>query len=97
MVRGATRIRERNPVPPMMLNPPNVPAPGPPSDPDVQLMLRVQRGDGSAFTELEQRYAGRVLGYFCRRLGDRATDRPLSVQQRRIQGEGRIGRRHGWV
>ncbi len=40
-------------------------------DPEVRLMLRVRDGDTAAFTELEQTYRTRVLGWFCRRLGDR--------------------------
>jgi RNA polymerase sigma-70 factor (ECF subfamily) len=34
-------------------------------------MLRVQRGDDSAFAELAKRYGPRVFGFFCRQLGDR--------------------------
>ena len=40
-------------------------------DPEVQLMLRVRDGDATAFVELEKIYRTRVLGWFCRRLGDR--------------------------
>ncbi len=40
-------------------------------DPEVRLMLRVRDGDAAAFTELERIYRTRVLGWFCRRLGDR--------------------------
>lgn len=40
-------------------------------DPEVALMLRVQRGDDSAFAELAKRYGPRVFGFFCRQLGDR--------------------------
>jgi RNA polymerase sigma-70 factor (ECF subfamily) len=42
------------------------------ADPEVGLMLRVQADDEEAFGELTRRYAARVFGYFCRRLGDRA-------------------------
>ena len=45
MVQGAPIDAERNLVTPTMLNPPNVPAPAPASDPDVQLMLRFRAGD----------------------------------------------------
>ena len=41
-------------------------------DPEVGLMLRVRDGDAAAFTELERIYRTRVLGWFCRRLGDRS-------------------------
>ncbi len=34
-------------------------------------MLRVAEGDTQAFAELQNRYAGRVYGYFCRQLKDR--------------------------
>ena len=47
-------------------------------DPDVQLMLRVQAGDGPAFADLQQRYAPRVFGYFCRLLRDRAEAEDLT-------------------
>jgi RNA polymerase sigma-70 factor, ECF subfamily len=40
-------------------------------DPEVRLMLRVRDGDAAAFIELEKIYRSRVLGWFCRRLGDR--------------------------
>jgi RNA polymerase sigma-70 factor (ECF subfamily) len=41
------------------------------TDPEVRLMLRVRDGDARAFAELERRYRPRVLGFFCRRVGDR--------------------------
>lgn len=41
-------------------------------DPDVQLMLRLQAGDGAALGELLRRNAGRVLSLAFRYLGDRA-------------------------
>src|SRR5438309_2335847 len=49
-------------------------------DPEVRLMLRVGRGDGEAFAELERRYAGRVFGYFCRQLGDRTEAEDLTQE-----------------
>jgi len=47
-------------------------------DPEVRLMLRVRDGDGTAFAELEARYRDRVLGWFCRRLGDRSEAEDLT-------------------
>lgn len=43
-----------------------------PRDPDVQLMLRLQAGDGAALGELLRRNAPRVLALAFRYLGDRA-------------------------
>src|SRR5262249_43131469 len=40
-------------------------------DPEVALMLRVQRDEAGAFEELIERYWSRVFGHFFRRLGDR--------------------------
>jgi RNA polymerase sigma-70 factor, ECF subfamily len=40
-------------------------------DPEVGLMLRVQKDDGPAFSELLERYWRQVFGRFYRRLGDR--------------------------
>src|SRR5262245_37026490 len=40
-------------------------------DPEVALMLRVQREEPGAFEELIERYWCRVFGHFFRRLGDR--------------------------
>ncbi len=47
-------------------------------DPEVRLMLRVRDGDETAFAELEARYRDRVLGWFCRRLGDRGEAEDLT-------------------
>src|SRR5207302_4966973 len=44
------------------------------------LMLRVRAGDTSAFAELEACYRTRVLGWFCRRLGDRADAEDLTQE-----------------
>lgn len=41
------------------------------TDPDVALMLRVQRDDATAFAELVERYWLRVFGRFLRRLNQR--------------------------
>jgi RNA polymerase sigma-70 factor (ECF subfamily) len=49
-------------------------------DPDVGLMLRVRDGDSRAFSELERRYRPRVLGFFCRRVGDRSEAEDLSQE-----------------
>ena len=49
-------------------------------DPDVRLMLRVRDGDVAAFTELERTYRTRVLGWFCRRLGDRSEAEDLTQE-----------------
>jgi RNA polymerase sigma-70 factor (ECF subfamily) len=43
----------------------------PANDPDVQLMLRVQRDEPGAFTELIDRYWSPVFGRIYRQLGDR--------------------------
>ena len=49
-------------------------------DPEVRLMLRVRDGDTNAFAELEADYRSRVLGWFCRRLGDRAEAEDLTQE-----------------
>jgi RNA polymerase sigma-70 factor (ECF subfamily) len=41
-------------------------------DPEVRLMLRARDGDADAFAQLVRAYSRRVVGYFCRQLGDRA-------------------------
>src|ERR1700722_5611198 len=50
------------------------------ADPDVCLMMRVRDGDETAFAELAERYGARVLGYFCRQLGDRAEAEDLTQE-----------------
>jgi len=47
-------------------------------DPEVELMLRVQRGDTGAFAELVRRYRLRIFGRFCRWLGDRSEAEDLT-------------------
>jgi len=47
-------------------------------DPEVALMLRVQRDDSCAFTQLVERYWTQVFGRFYRRLGDRQEAEDLS-------------------
>ena len=49
----------------------NPPAPAWAEDPEVKLMLCVQRGDPTAFSQLVARYWNQVFGRFYRRLGDR--------------------------
>jgi RNA polymerase sigma-70 factor (ECF subfamily) len=49
-------------------------------DPEVRLMLRVRDGDDAAFAELEKIYRTRVLGWFCRRLGDRSEAEDLTQE-----------------
>src|SRR5947208_15025974 len=49
-------------------------------DPEVQLMSRVRAGDEAAFRQLQERYAGRVLGYFCKQLRDRAEAEDLTQE-----------------
>ena len=49
-------------------------------DPEVRLMLRVRDGDTAAFGELERIYRTRVLGWFCRRLGDRSEAEDLTQE-----------------
>src|SRR5947209_19546301 len=51
-----------------------------PDDPEVRLMLRVQRGDEEAFAELQRRYGPRIFGYFCRQLKDRADAEDLTQE-----------------
>jgi RNA polymerase sigma-70 factor (ECF subfamily) len=50
------------------------------ADPDVRLMLQVQRGNAEAFTVLQERYTPRVFGYFCRLLRDRAEAEDLTQE-----------------
>ena len=49
-------------------------------DPDVQLMHRVKGGDGEAFAALQERYAPRVFGYFCKQLRDRGEAEDLTQE-----------------
>lgn len=49
-------------------------------DPDVVLMLRVQRDEPGAFAELVERYWTRVFGRFYRRLGDRQEAEDLAQE-----------------
>jgi RNA polymerase sigma-70 factor (ECF subfamily) len=49
-------------------------------DPDVVLMLRVQRDDAAAFAELVERYRVRVFGHFLRRLADRQDAEDLTQE-----------------
>jgi RNA polymerase sigma-70 factor (ECF subfamily) len=46
----------------------------------VELMRRVQAGDQQAFAQLQERYAPRVFGYFCRQLRDRAEAEDLTQE-----------------
>jgi RNA polymerase sigma-70 factor (ECF subfamily) len=50
------------------------------SDPEVQLMLRVQADEAGAFAELARRYWARVFGHFCRQLGDRQEAEDLTQE-----------------
>jgi RNA polymerase sigma-70 factor (ECF subfamily) len=49
-------------------------------DPDIRLMLRVQRDDAAAFAELLERYRTRVFGQFVNRLGDRQEAEDLTQE-----------------
>jgi RNA polymerase sigma-70 factor (ECF subfamily) len=49
-------------------------------DPEVDLMLRVQRDDDGAFGELIDRYWTRIFGSFYRRLGDRQEAEDLAQE-----------------
>jgi RNA polymerase sigma-70 factor (ECF subfamily) len=49
-------------------------------DPEVTLMLRVQRGDPGAFALLVERYWPRVFGRLCRWLGDREEAEDLTQE-----------------
>jgi RNA polymerase sigma-70 factor, ECF subfamily len=48
------------------------------ADPEVRLMLRARDGDADAFAELVRLYGPRVVGYFCKQLGDRAEAEDLA-------------------
>jgi len=50
------------------------------ADPEVVLMMRVQRGDDDAFAELVDRYRARVFGSFVKRLGDRQEAEDLTQE-----------------
>src|SRR5262245_4369260 len=50
------------------------------TDPEVELMLRVQADDPEAFAELARRYWTRVYGHFCRQLGDRQEAEDLTQE-----------------
>jgi RNA polymerase sigma-70 factor (ECF subfamily) len=47
-------------------------------DPEVRLMLRARDGDAEAFAQLVRAYSRRVVGYFCRQMGDRAEAEDLA-------------------
>jgi RNA polymerase sigma-70 factor (ECF subfamily) len=47
-------------------------------DPEVRLMLRARDGDADAFAQLVRAYSRRVVGYFCRQMGDRAEAEDLA-------------------
>jgi RNA polymerase sigma-70 factor (ECF subfamily) len=49
-------------------------------DPEVRLMLRARDGDDDAFAELVRAYSRRVLGYFCRHIGDRCDAEDLAQE-----------------
>lgn len=49
-------------------------------DPEVRLMLRVQKGDNDAFRQLVERYNARIFGFFRRRLGDRQEAEDLTQE-----------------
>src|SRR5437016_5675333 len=49
-------------------------------DPDVRLMLRVQKDDGTAFTELLERYRTRILGHLYRLLNNRQDAEDLTQE-----------------
>ena len=49
-------------------------------DPDVQLMHRVKGGDDDAFATLQEQYAPRVFGYFCKQFRDRGEAEDLTQE-----------------
>ena len=49
-------------------------------DPDVRLMQRVQAGDQEAFAQLQERYAPRIFGYFCRQMRNRTEAEDLTQE-----------------
>src|SRR5947209_16107825 len=63
-----TRPRQRKAAPSWM------------NDPEVHLMLLVQRDDSTAFTELVKRYWSQVFGQFYRRLRDREEAEDLAQE-----------------
>jgi RNA polymerase sigma-70 factor (ECF subfamily) len=50
----------------------------PEADPDVELMLEVQRGDASAFERLFEKHIARVVGFATRFVGNRARAEELA-------------------
>ena len=50
------------------------------ADPDVCLMMHMRDGDDAAFAELAERYGTRMLGYFCRQIGDRSEAEDLTQE-----------------
>ena len=55
------------------------------ADPEVQLMLRVQRDEPGAFAELVAAYWSRVFGKFVRQVGDRQEAYVSSMSQLRTR------------
>lgn len=49
-------------------------------DPDVQVMLRVQRGEEAAFAEIVERYQHRLIAIFMHLVGERATAEDLAQE-----------------
>jgi RNA polymerase sigma-70 factor (ECF subfamily) len=49
-------------------------------DPEVRLMLRARDGDADAFGQLVRTYSRRVVGYFCRQIGDRSEAEDLAQE-----------------
>ncbi|HEY2385697.1 MAG TPA: RNA polymerase sigma factor [Candidatus Binatia bacterium] len=78
MVRGIAPTYERNLPTVAMLNPPNVPAPAPTSDPDVQLMLRFRAGDEGAFRELFEKHGRAIVNFAYNFVGNRARAEELA-------------------
>jgi RNA polymerase sigma-70 factor (ECF subfamily) len=67
----------RNFPPVAALYPQRIPMPEP-SDPDADLMLRVQRGDLAAFAELVEKHRQGVMNFVCRTLGDPAESEDIA-------------------
>jgi len=78
MVRATIATYERNLSTMAMLNPPNVPAPAPTSDPDVQLMLRFRAGDDGAFRELFEKHGRAIVNFAYNFVGNRSRAEELA-------------------
>jgi len=56
-----------------------------PRDPDVDRMLAFCAGDAGAFDQLFERWAGPLLRYLERMVGDEATVKRLRIRRKRVE------------